>query len=212
MFTTRRTAKIAMVATAVAGTVTMAAPGAQAATTATDTSKDTIWNLGYDTSATTMIKKSGQSSTTSGFTFSTLHVEKGDLSSDIMLKDFKMPVKLGALQIAIATISQEPVGKAVGTVDPNTHQITQTQKVNLHIKDISVTGKGLINWVGTECRTSSPITMTVTGKQGGLFDPINLSGTFTIPNFSNCGLITNMVNNQVAGAGNTINMTLTPHG
>ena len=104
MFTTRRTAKIALAATAVAGTVTIGAPGAQAATTATDTSKDTIWNLGYDTSATTTIKKSGQSSTTSGFTFSTLHVEKGDLSSDIMLKDFKMPVKLGKLQIAIATI------------------------------------------------------------------------------------------------------------
>ena len=39
MFTTRRTAKIALVATAVAGTVTMAAPGAQAATS--DTTKDT---------------------------------------------------------------------------------------------------------------------------------------------------------------------------
>ncbi len=210
MFTTRRTAKIALVATAVAGTVTMAAPGAQAATS--DTTNDTIWNLGYDTSATTTIKKSGQSSTTTGFTFSTLHVEKGDLSSDIMLKDFKMPVKLGKLQIAIATISQEPVGKAVGTIDPNTHKIVQTQKVNLHIKDVSATGKGLINLVGKNCRTSSPITMTVTGKQGGLFDPINLSGTFTIPNFTNCGLSTSLVNSQVAGPGNTINMTLTPHG
>lgn len=207
MITARRTATIAMATASLVGAGTTGATAAHAAE-----APDTTWNLAYDTSATTTIKKSGQSSTTTGFTFSTLHVEKGTLTSDVMLKEFKMPVKVGGLQVAIATIEQEPIGKATGSIDPTTHQITQTQKANLHIKDVSITGKGLINLVGKSCRTSTPVTMTLTGHQGGLFDPIDLTGTYDIPNFANCAGLTSIVNKQVAGPGNTIALKLTPHG
>lgn len=173
---------------------------------------DTVWNLGYDTQASTTIKAMNQTTTTTGFTFSSLHLESGELDSTVTLGDFKAPVKVLGIQVGIATIAQEPVGHATGKVDFNTHTITETQQVNLHIKDISLTGHGLINWVGNSCKTSSPVTMNLSGKMGGLFDPIILSGTYTIPNFANCGLLTDTINKQVSGSGNTISLTLTPHG
>ena len=202
------TMKSVLAATACGIGVAVAAP-AQATTS--DPS-NTIWNLGYDAKATTTIKKSGQSATTNGFVFSTYNLKTSDLSSNVMLGDFKMPVMLGKLRVAWATIEQIPTGKAVGSIDPNTHQVTQTQQVNLHVKDISLTGKGLINLVGPNCTTSSPVTMQLSGKMGGLFDPIQLNGTYSIPKFANCGILTDAVNNQVAGDGNTLALTLTPRG
>ena len=205
MFTPRKTAILSTTSAACALAMFSAAP-AQAATT------DTIWNLGYRASASITVKASGQSASTTGFVFSSYNLNTHALSSSVMLNSFKMPVMLGKMRIAWATVVQEPVGKATGSVNASTHMISQSQKVNLHITDVSMTGHGLINYVGDSCRTSTPVTMNLSGKMGGLFDPITLKGTYTIPNFSNCGIATSMVNKQVAGQGNTISLKLTPQG
>lgn len=210
MFSARRTTSVAVAAAALAVATTLTATGAQAAESQP---KDTVWNLGYDVAATTNVKKMNRSSSTTGFSFSTVHVEKGTLSSDLMLKDLKTPVKLGGLQIGHATIAVEPVGKATGTIDATTHKVTQTQKAYLHIKDLSPAGHGLINLVGKNCKTSAPVEIPVSGTMKGGFDPITLSGNFTIPSFTGCGTggtLNKLVTKQVSGPGNTITLKLTP--
>lgn len=215
MSTARRTAATTLAAATLVSGATIMATGADAARATTKAAaQDTVWNLGYDTSATTTIKKMNQSSTTSGFTFSTVHLEQGTLNSDLMLKDFKTPVKVASIPLAYATIATEPVGKVTGTINTTTHKVTQTQKAYLHIKDISATGHGLINLVGANCRTKTPVDIPVSGTMNGGFDTLKLSGTFTIPEFTGCGLggiLNGVVNSQVSGPGNTITLTLTPH-
>lgn len=173
--------------------------------------KDTSWNLGYDTQASTTVKKMNSSASTTGFTFATVHVEKGTLASDLQLKEFKMPVKLGGLKVAYATVAVEPVGKATGKIDTTKHTVTQHQTANLRVKDISLTGHGLINLAGKDCHTQTTTSIDVSGPFKGGFDTLKLSGTYTIPKFTGCGAVSGLVSNQVSGPGNTINLTLTPH-
>lgn len=203
----RRAAHSALALAVVASFSGIAASSAHAA----EPSTDTAWNLGYDTTASTTIKKMNETSTTTGFTFSTVHLEKGTLASDLQLKNFKTPVKLGGLKIAYATIAVEPVGKATGSVNTTTHTVTQDQKAYLHITDLSATGHGLINLAGKNCRTATPVDIPVSGPFNGGFDTLKLSGTYTIPKFTGCGLISDLISKQVSGPGNTINLTLQPH-
>lgn len=194
-------------------TATTAALGVLAfspATASADANDPNTWTLKYTTAATTTVKKMGTPTSTTGTITSKYNLTTTALTSNIALKDFKTPVKMSGMQLGYATIAQEPVGPATGKVDSSTGMITQKQKVYLHIKDISPLGKGLINYVGPNCRTSVPVEMTVTGKMNGLFDPITLTGTYEIPKFSNCGLMTDLVTKQVSGPGNTITLKLTP--
>ena len=209
MLTARRTASAAVATATLAGGALTTAGSAHAAAAPADTT----WNLSYDASATTTIKKMNQSSRTTGTATSQYNLQTGSLTTDLRLKEFKAPVKVAGIQLAIATIAQEPVGKATGSVDPVTHQITQTQKAYLHIKDISPLGKGLINLVGKNCRTAAPVNLKVTGQLKGLFDPITLSGSYEIPKFTGCGvggILDSVVSSQVSGPGNPITLTLKP--
>ena len=63
--------------------------------------------------------------------------------------------------------------------------------------------------VGPSCESASPATITLTSQPG--FSVVNggtVSGTYTIPPFARCGLVTPVLNLTIPGPGNTLSLTL----
>ena len=85
--------------------------------------------------------------------------------------------------------------------------VTTTASVTLKLDSLSIGGIPI--WIGDECQTSSPASITVTSQPGfNLLNGGNLAGTYTIPNFSHCGLATFLINLTLPGPNNTITLTL----
>lgn len=195
------------IATAALGTCAVLAVGTALAPQA---SAEEEWTLNYTAKATTTVKKMDQSTTTTGKATSKVTPSTGTLSSDLKLNDFRTPVKLFGIPLSTAIIRQEAVGPAKGKLNGSTKEVTQSQQVNLRIVSISPFGGGHLNYVGNNCRTAKPTTINVSGKIKDIFSPVTMKGSYDIPKFSGCGLLTGLINQMVAGPDNAISLELTP--
>src|SRR5579875_3614664 len=98
-------------------------------------------------------------------------------------------------------------GPTTGTIDPNTGAVTTTSNITMKITKLVVAG--LTQPIGSSCETSTPVSVTVNSQPGfNILKGGNLAGTYTIPDFANCGLETLLINLTVPGSGNTITLTL----
>src|SRR5581483_7064298 len=129
---------------------------------------------------------------------------------------------LGAAGVADASFVIAPVGPTTGHVDFATSQVTTTSRFDIRVAKVTphpipsgspvaapLTSK--VNLAGSNCRTSTPITVTMGGTvdfvHGGTF-----SGTYAIPKFRDCKLMTAAINQMVPGGGNTFSATFSPPG
>lgn len=98
-------------------------------------------------------------------------------------------------------------GATTGSVDGNTGGISSTSKIIIRLTDVKIAGIDVP--VGNSCQTS-PATINLTSGDGFnvlLGGPV--SGTYTIPKFSDCGLLnTPIINAIIPGSGNKISLTL----
>lgn len=199
----RRTCIATAALATTAGVALATSPGASAAT---------VWTLNYNAKATTSIAKMGKSVTTTGTDTTYFTLETSTLTSSLSLAPVTTPaISLGSLPLAYATVAVEPTAKATGYVDKN-QVVHISQKANFHVTKLSGPAK-VANLVGSNCKTETPATLNLTGKMGGLFDPLKLSGTFSIPQLSGCGLLgslNSVVSSKISGPGNTVALTLTP--
>jgi hypothetical protein len=114
--------------------------------------------------------------------------------------------ELGLVPVT-ATVKLINDGPTTGTIDPNTGAVTTTSLITMQITSLIVAG--LPQPVGTSCETSSPVSVTVNSQPGfNILKGGSLAGTYTIPDFANCGLETLLINLTVPGSGNTITLTL----
>ena len=81
---------------------------------------------------------------------------------------------------------------------------------NITLRIVSLSAAGVPVPVGNSCKTAQPTVVTVSGQppafnilKGG-----SLTGSYTIPQFANCGLATALINATIPGSGNTITLTL----
>lgn len=176
-----------------------------------------VWDLNHKAEVTTTVKKAGKSVTFTGTQASKIDISKqsDNLTADLNLGTATMPVDLPLIPgfitvhgVGTATLRIEPLGPAKGTF--NSGNVDVTQRFNIHVEKVTPFKLGWPNLVGKNCRTSSPVTMRLQGKITGLFDPFTLTGTYDIPTFANCGLLTKTVSNLTSGPGNTTKATFTP--
>ena len=98
-------------------------------------------------------------------------------------------------------------GPTTGTINLSTGAVTSTSHITMQIVSLSVAGIPVP--VGPSCETSTPAVVQVTSQPGfNLVKGGNLAGTYTIPQFANCGLATPLINTTLTGPGNTITLTL----
>jgi hypothetical protein len=135
-----------------------------------------------------------------------------ELRGSIILPATTFTFPDGALGLVTATAKINPVGPVTGLVDFNTLTVTATSKFNIRIVSAYVAGTTSPNLVGNYCRTSTPITVTMSGPVS-LGDASTFSGEFTMPPFTQCGFVTTQALNLVmSGPGNTFSATATPRG
>ncbi len=135
-----------------------------------------------------------------------------DLTTGALTANLKLPNATGSfndLGLVPVTATTQFIndGPTTGQVDLNTGAVTTTSVITLRIVDLKVAGIDMP--VGTSCETSTPVTVQVASQPGfNIVKGGNLAGTYTIPQFANCGLETLLINLTLPGGGNTITLTL----
>lgn len=111
-----------------------------------------------------------------------------------------------------------PVDAKVAFVEaaPLTGQVSQvgqstvangTAKYYIKLSNIKIVG--FPTFTGSKCQTKDPVTIPVGTPTGGAFNLETggeLTGTYSIGKFANCGLNTGLINALVPGGGNTVNI------
>ena len=128
------------------------------------------------------------------------------------------------LTATTSIVSTKPV---TGTVNIGTLMVKSTSTFNIHIKSmylanplpklpplpialpIPLPTPPNVNLVGDSCGTSKPISVTMAGT-ASFSKPSTFNGKFTIPPFANCGAMTEFINQEIPGPGNTFSATASP--
>lgn len=196
--------------------VTLTAGAAAVAFTVGPAKADTVIDASYPVSGTTHINS----------TDSDLSLGPGTMSASIDLSQspiaitgsMSLPSSTGSFDLigfvpVTATVSFVPVGQVTGSLVSGALTdgvVSATAQYTLQLTDLKVAGIDVD--AGPACETATPATITVTSPTdfnatlGG-----TLTGTYTIPDFKNCGPLgseTWLINDVIPGSGNTISLDL----
>ena len=131
----------------------------------------------------------------------------GKLTATLSLPPATASFKQAGVIPVTATTKFINDGPTTGKVNFNTGAVSTTSKITLQIVSLSVAGLPVP--VGNSCETASPVVVHVKSEKG--FSIVNggkLGGSYTIGNFSNCGLATLLINLTIPASGNTITLKL----
>jgi hypothetical protein len=201
-------------ATAVAGlaavwTVPAGAGPASANTVVHARYPDTVVHAKYKVTGHTFIKAANFTLALGpGRLASALDANTGKITATLTLPDATGSFKQDGLVPVTATTQFINDGPTTGTLNFNTGAVSTTSNITLRI--VSLSAAGVPVPVGNSCETAQATVVTVSGQppafnilKGG-----SLAGSYTIPQFANCGLATALINATIPGPGNTITLTL----
>lgn len=148
----------------------------------------------------------------------TLSLGPGRLSSRVDLRTGKLTANLSMpnatgsfkqLGIVPVTATTQFIndGPTTGRLNLRTGGVKTKSKITLRI--VSLTVAGLPVPVGNSCQTKDAVVVRLASKPG--FNALlggTVAGTYTIPDFSHCGLATPLINLTLPGPGNTITLKL----
>jgi hypothetical protein len=114
--------------------------------------------------------------------------------------------ELGLIPVT-ATVAFVQDGPTTGKVDLNTGAVTTMSNITLQVTSLNI--GGLPVPVGPSCESATPAAVALASQPGfSIANGGTVSGTYTVPPFANCGLITPVLNLTITGPGNTISLTL----
>ncbi|MFC6880581.1 MULTISPECIES: DUF6801 domain-containing protein [Actinomadura] len=118
---------------------------------------------------------------------------------------------LGFLYVT-ADIDFEQIGDTVGTYSDGV--IATTSTMNIKLPSFNLFGTPIPLGGGANCKTTKPSEIKMGSAPGTFFNPKKggayTSPDYTIASINDCGPLTGILSLFTAGAGNTINMNLTP--
>ncbi|MGO9876452.1 MAG: hypothetical protein ACLPVY_21975 [Acidimicrobiia bacterium] len=194
---------------------------------------DPIYMFKYNVAATTEIAKLNQSiSPPPGIFQGGIDLATGQLKGSIALPPATFTYQVEGLVPVTATAAIVQVKPVTGHVNIGTFKVTATATFNIHILTAYVSTPTLptlpvtlpvtlpsitlppitvppVNVVGNSCETASPISVTMSGI-AHLGSASKFTGTFSIPDFANCGPATSVLNQLIPGSGNTFSAVATP--
>ncbi len=114
--------------------------------------------------------------------------------------------ELGFIPVT-ATTKFTQDGATTGRVNINAGRVRSRSKVTLQITAMTVAGIPVP--VPDGCKSSSPAVIKLASQPGfSVSRGGTLAGTYTLPPFAGCGLLTSLINSATTGPGNTISLTL----
>lgn len=194
-----------------AGLATAAMP-ARAATAASSSpaaaAADTVITATYPVTGSTHLARLNTTLALGpGTLSSTLDLTTGALTGSLTLPPSTGSFKeLGFVPVTVTT-ELVPVGQITGTASLANNTVSTTSQALIKINSLKVAGISIP--VGNNCETAQPTTIAVNSAAGfNLLTGGTLTGTYSIPLFSHCGLATGLINLSIPGPGNTISLTL----
>lgn len=137
---------------------------------------------------------------------STVNLKNGKLTASLSLPPASVSFKEFGLVPVSATTEFIQDGPTTGQLNLNTGAVSTTSKIIIKLDSMSVAGVPVP--VPSTCETA-PATIKLKSLKG--FSVVNggsLAGTYTIPDFSGCGVLTPVLNLTIPGSGNTIALKL----
>jgi hypothetical protein len=194
--------------TAAAGLLLSLGLAAQAAPASAAATADQTASLTYPVNGSTVIKAVNSTLTLGpGSLAATVDLTTGALTANLTLPKATASFKEFGIIPVTATTELVPDGATTGTVNFSASSVTSTSSITLKLDSLKVAGIPLP--VGPSCETRTPAAVSLTSGAGfNLLSGGTLSGTYTIPPFSHCGLNTALINLTIPGPGNTIALAL----
>jgi hypothetical protein len=148
----------------------------------------------------------------------TLSLGPGKLSSTVntstgkLTATLSMPNATGSFdQLGIIPVTSTTQfindGPTTGKLNTKTGAVRTKSKITLRIVSLIVAGINVP--VGNSCQTKDPVVVRLASEPG--FNALTggtVAGTYTIGDFSHCGLATVLINQTIPGTGNTITLKL----
>jgi hypothetical protein len=193
-----------MAATAIAGLLALATIAATPAAA----SAATVLKVRYPVNGSTFLKAANATVPLGPGTLrSRVNLTTGAVTASLNLPPATGSFKEFGLIPVTATVAFIQNGPTTGTVDLNTGAVTTMSSITLQITSLSVAGLPVP--VGPSCESATPASVALASQPG--FSIVNggtVTGTYTVPPFAGCGLITPVLNLTITGPGNTISLTL----
>jgi hypothetical protein len=202
----RAVVKRAMVLAAEGASMLVAVP----ATASADSTGPVVLTVAYDVSGTSTVAKTNSTIDLGPATLTTGLDAQGNFTGSLPLPPTTTSFKALGLLPTTATVTFVPAGPVTGALSarPNV-MITSTATYYLRLSNVAVAG--LPAFVGDHCQTTQPVTIPANTPDGQTFDITTggtVTGTYTIGEFGDCGLITPLINLLVPGPGNTATLQL----
>ncbi|MGO8958375.1 MAG: hypothetical protein ACLQFR_13535 [Streptosporangiaceae bacterium] len=191
----------AVTAGALAGTAVLAVyPGVASAAT--------LVHAKYKVSGSTFLKSPNFTLALGPGTLSaTVNAATGRLTANLSLPNATGSFKQFGIIPVTATTKLINDGPTTGKVNTTTGTVKTTSKITMRIVSLTVAGLGVP--VGSSCETSTLVVVRLASQpKFNILKGGKMAGTYTIPNFSNCGLATALINVTIPGSGNTITFKL----
>ena len=191
-------------ATAIAGLLALATIAATPAAA----SAATVLKVRYPVNGSTFIKAANATVTLGpGALRSRVNLSNGNVTASLNLPPATGSfTELGLIPVT-ATVVFIQNGPTTGKVDLNTGAVTTSSSITLQITSLTVSGLPVP--VGPACESATPASVALASQPGfSIVKGGPVSGTYTIPPFAGCGLITPVLNLTIPGPGNTISLTL----
>jgi hypothetical protein len=209
--------------------LTAAAPATLLAAPASAFPKgDPIYNFKYKVVATSHIVKANLTmSPPPGVFKGGIDLSTGQLQGSISLPNTTFTQSEAGVGLVTATAAIVQTKPVSGHVNIGNFSVSATSTFNIRIVTMYLATPTLptlpslgiplplpiaipqVNLVGNSCSTSTPVSVTMKGT-AHLTGSSTFKGTFTIPDFANCGAMTTVLNQEIPGPGNTFSATASP--
>jgi hypothetical protein len=136
-------------------------------------------------------------------------LETNTVTGTANLANLTAKLNLANLIGVTSTVKIVPVGGLTGTIDLGASKLSTTTRFTLQVVDVHLDVAPRINLVKSNCRTVRASTLTLNNTTPvDLFQPITMVGTYTIPPFTGCGILTPLLSLLLSGPNNTMTLNL----
>jgi hypothetical protein len=191
-----------------ATTLMVAAAGAAIAQPA---HADTIFNLNYPhtTGSTFLAKPKVTAPIPTSTVMIAADLDTGTLTGTAQISDLTVHLNLAGLVGTTATVSIVPAGGLTGSFNLTTATITTTTRFTIAVRNVHLDATPGINLVPSGCRTRTPTSATLNNTTPlQVFGSTTVSGTYTVPGFTHCGLLTPLLTLLLSGPNNVLTLTI----
>jgi hypothetical protein len=188
--------------------VALLAAGATLAIAAGPASASTNVHARYRVTGSTFIKAPNFTLNLGpGKLHSTVNIKTGKLTASLSLPNATGSFdQLGIIPVT-ATTQFINDGLTTGRLNTTNGKVRTKTKITLRIVSLTVAGIGVP--VGNSCQTKDAVVVRLASQPGfSVIEGGNLAGSYTIGDFSHCGLATLLINLTIPGSGNTITLKL----